>query len=186
MRKLGLAVLPFLTFASTVWFPVENSNSNVPSLWTDGFKTGYEIGYDYCLVDKEQISKLERKLRAINILLENLKRFKGVKDNGQTITITITIPKSNPSLVRLANRLKRLAEKKEKYLTGWLVYCNCLNYPEEKIGWYIRQAEKLGYDVLKVGKVIFFDAKANKADAEFEAKQLSQTLGIPVKVVYVR
>ena len=180
MRK-SLILLPLLstTFATTVWFPVSSSSSQVPSLWRDGFQTGFQLGYEYCLLDKDLITKLETDLKAINLLLRNLP--KGT-DKGDYIEITLKIPKNNPSLVRVAKHLQRLLQPKHQ-LQGWLVYCNCSKFPEWKIGWFLRKAQTLGYNPLKLGKVVIFDTEPTKVDAQSVAKELGKVLGIKLETV---
>ncbi len=180
MRKVLL--IPFLsltTFATTVWFPVSSNSSQVPSLWKDGFQIGFQLGYDYCLVDKELITKLKGDLKAINLLLRNLP--KGT-DKGEFVEITLRIPKNNPSLVRVAKHLQQILQSKKQF-RGWLVYCDCSKFPEWKIGWFLRKAQGLGYNPLKLGKVVIFDTEPTKVDAQSVAKELGRVLGIKLETV---
>jgi hypothetical protein len=182
-RGLVGFLFPSLLFAGTVWFPAGgNDISQVPNLWQDGFQLGYKLGYEYCLIDVKGIDKLQNELTSVKLLLNQLKGYG--KEKGEYVEITLKIPKKRLALIRIAKHLQEIFSKKEKW-KGYIIYGELNNVPEAKIGWYIRQAQKLGFEPLKLGKVVIFDSEVSQVDAETVAKKLSQAFGIKLKVLKV-
>ena len=157
-------------------------------MWERGFELGYKIGYEYCLVDKRYTDKVVQELEELKLLMQILKRKESqlakVEDKNGYYEITLRIPKNAPSMVRLAKHIKEL-QKGKRILSGWIVYLDGVKIPEVKLGWYIEKAQKLGYDPLKIGKVIIFDTEPTKADAEYVKNKLIETGIRGVEVSYV-
>jgi len=177
-----------LAFSSPLVY-FEPSSSTVPSMWERGFELGYKIGYEYCLVDEGFLKKTVQQLEELNVLINLLKRKQNkcveIKECSKNCyEITIRIPKNAPSLIRLAKHIKEL-QKGKRILRGWIVYLDGTNIPEVELGWYIEKAQKLGYNPIKIGKVIIFDTEPTKTDAEYVKNKLIKAGIKGVEVSYV-
>jgi hypothetical protein len=153
-------------------------------MWEKGFRQGFELGYQTCQFDLNQLTQLKSQLKTVSLLLKLVsKKAKECKDQT-CLEVTIKIPKRETSLVRLAKFAQKFSRPPTASIKGWVVYTEG-RFPTEKIGWWIWQAGKRGFSAPIVipqdPKVVVWGIFSSESDAKEAQRELSE-IGIPTSI----